>query len=236
MKGKGIAIAAMLIISILGMYSSKAVYAEEYAESAEEELFDKGGIALEKYNTLLKSWSYNPAQYNDTDCDFPEFYGGAYLNRNQDLVIKVTVLDEEVIRYFAGLIDLTDVLFEEASMNYSGLLALQANVAARIGKTVVSNGCTYDVDGVGISVSKNTVSVCLYPHNGVTVMNSELEDAVAADINALCQTESVKVVIVDEKIQPLDGVNPDTEIVSRSVGSGLSTVLVMAWLLLRIIH
>ena len=46
------------------------------------EIQNKENIACGKYNLLLKKWAYDPNYIDDVNADFPEFYGGAYINED----------------------------------------------------------------------------------------------------------------------------------------------------------
>ena len=71
----------------------------------------KENRANDKYTTLLTHWAYDKEHIDDVYADFPSFYGGAYINDDQELVIQVTNSDAETMTYFKNLIDLTDVKF-----------------------------------------------------------------------------------------------------------------------------
>ena len=67
----------------------------------------------DKYNKLLEYWAYDPAIIDDTNANFPSFYGGIYINEQKSLVIQVTCLNDAVKAYFGNIIDLSNVVFEE---------------------------------------------------------------------------------------------------------------------------
>ena len=81
---------------------------------AEEELQRIAELSSDKYNHLLQVWSKDPNYPSDTDANFPDFYGGAYVDDNKELVILVTILNDETIDYFGNLIDLEHVRFSLA--------------------------------------------------------------------------------------------------------------------------
>ena len=87
-----------------------------------EDLQEKESIAIDKYNKLLLTWAYDPKHPSDTNADFPSFYGGSYLDANKELIIMVTILNEEIERYFSEIIDMTDVRLEIVNSSYSELL------------------------------------------------------------------------------------------------------------------
>lgn len=66
-------------------------------------------MSTEKYNLLLQTWSEDPDCPDDRYADFPDFYGGAYIDKDKSLVIQVTRLDGEVEEYFRSLIDMDNV-------------------------------------------------------------------------------------------------------------------------------
>ena len=119
--------------------------------------YEKESIAGEKYNNLMREWAFDPDYISDTNADFPEFYGGAYINEDKLFVIQVTNSFEEAREYFSGMIDLTDVAFEKVKYSIYDLKEVQSAVVQEIESNadLFSNGYM----GVGISSKHNEVTV-----------------------------------------------------------------------------
>ena len=92
----------------------------------------KEGVAIEKYNTLLKHWAYDKRYPSDEYAAFPSFYGGVYLDDSKNLVIQLTNIDKSNIVYFEKLIDLDDVLFEKVEYSYTNLIAAKDAAVAKM--------------------------------------------------------------------------------------------------------
>lgn len=123
----------MLITSFLVSNTTTALATEStsatvpVALSAELQALEND--ATKKYNKLLATWAYNPMIIDDVNANFPEFYGGAYINKQKKLVLQVTSLDKSVILYFKNIIDLTNVIFEEVKYSYDELKQAHAQIA-----------------------------------------------------------------------------------------------------------
>lgn len=78
--------------------------------------------AVEKYNVLLSEWAYNKDKIDDVYADFPDYYGGAYINDKRQLVIQVTELSDVVKAELSDIISLDNVVFEEVNYPYTMML------------------------------------------------------------------------------------------------------------------
>lgn len=146
--------------------SNQEVYAEEKAFpdekitreiTVENEILE--GEALDKYNKLLLSWSYDGI-VSDTCAEFPAFYGGAYLNEKKELVIQVTSLSDEIKRYFSDIIDTNNVVFEVVETSYAELLKEHSRIEQILYKEK-KNDLEKMIVGVGMSVMNNSVKLYL---------------------------------------------------------------------------
>ena len=124
-----------------------------------EEAAEKEDAAGKKYNALLDKWAEDPRYPSDTHANFPPFYGGAYINNDKDLVIQTTELSEDILVYFAAVIDLQDVRFEKVEYSFAQLLEEKEQIAAQM-KDFAGGTAIARLTGVGISVVRN--SVCLH--------------------------------------------------------------------------
>lgn len=183
----------------------------EISKVITDELLLKENVANDKYNTLLKNWAYDPNLIDDVNAEFPEFYGGAYINDNKELVIQVTTLNDDVRTYFSNMIDLTDTVFEEVKYSYDELKAEKDKLVEKMrsGKNERTTPFEY-ISGVGISFPENSIS--LYVTKPQSVKSS-------ADINC----ESVKQSISSfENIDIIFTSEEDTTVGDVRPGSGIS--------------
>lgn len=174
---------------------------------------EKEDEANEKYNVLLKKWSLNPEHYTDENCDFPDFYGGCYINENKDFVIKVTACDKEVISYFGALIDLENVSFEKVEYSLETLLEEKAALVEKIISTSAQSNA---INGVGISQIENAITVEANSVSETLVKLSESDRR--SFIDDLTEFENVIITYVDSATAACTDVIPGTSIGNRSVG------------------
>ena len=175
----------------------------------------KENRANDKYTTLLTHWAYDKEHIDDVYADFPSFYGGAYINDDQELVIQVTNSDAETINYFKNLIDLTDVKFEKVIYSYSTLVAELDAATSRM--TDNDKKFTNAVSALGISIPKNSLNIYVVADD---VAKNQL------DIQAICKSvttfENINVVEVGSRDVPCGDVYPGSELSTpggnRSVG------------------
>lgn len=122
-----------------------------------EELQRVAEHSSDQYNHLLQVWSKDPNYPSDTDANFPAFYGGAYMD-GPELVIMVTSLDEETIGYFEALIDLEHVQFSLADRSFQELLHTQASINEWLASNPLDETAAH-ITGTGISMRENSVVV-----------------------------------------------------------------------------
>lgn len=131
--------------------------AQESAAS-EEELQRIAELSSDKYNHLLQVWSKDPNYPSDIDANFPDFYGGAYVDDNKELVITVTSLDEETTDYFKDLIDLEHVRFSLVDHSLQELFDVQAEIDSYLQSGTDKEICSA-ITGTGITQRENAVNV-----------------------------------------------------------------------------
>lgn len=183
------------------------------ATSTTTEIQERENAANSKYHQLLKHWAKDPNIIDDVDANFPAFYGGAYIDDEKHLVIQVTILNKEIKDYFAQIIDLTDVGFNEVKYSYERLM-LEQNVIVEKMFADSKDEKIASISGVGISIPENAVTLYV-------VATGEKTDA-----ELFCQSvresassfSSIKTIITDEKDSPCAAVRPGSEIKNRSVG------------------
>lgn len=171
-----------------------------------DESMRKESEANGKYNALLSAWSKNPAIISDKSANFPSFYGGAYIDDQQNLVIQVTDLTDEIKTYFSRIISLENVIFNKVKFSYLELLAEHSRIATNYLGVNSTNG---ELVSVGISQKENAIN--LYIKRGRT------QDEYTAIANKITDFEHVRIVQFGT-CQPCADVYPGTAISNRSVG------------------
>lgn len=121
-----------MIIAILCMTFAPAVMAAENGnhlalESVTLQL--REDEAIKKFNALLDCWTA-PTNLNETN--YPDYYGGAYINGDKNLTIQVTGLTKTVIEDLSNIIDLKDVTLEVVDYSYLTLLSEKNKVAEKM--------------------------------------------------------------------------------------------------------
>lgn len=157
---------AIFILTLTGI-----IYA---AQTDESSLQEKEGDAIEKYNELLEYWSYNSDNISDFVMSIPEYYGGAYIDSDKNLVIQVTELNTEIEQYFSGIIDMSNVLFHVVENSFLELYNCKESVASKTSDSLIT--------GVGIRVEENTVAVYVTNEISQTKAVSNIQ-AVANDLS-----------------------------------------------------
>lgn len=214
---------AILMIITIGYTDEGFVYAAEselelsdIVSSPSDEIQEKENIANEKYNVLLKEWATDPQVIDDVNANFPSFYGGAYINHNKELVIQVTELSEEISSYFAALINLENVVFEEVEYSFEELKNQKDVIASKMDEDS-TEPLISQITGVGISIPDNAVSLYI-----VTSDNTKSIDLQTQIQSQLSTFDNIKIIPTSEKDMPVAAVQPGTKISSsgtkRSVG------------------
>lgn len=83
---------------------------------------EKSHLSYEKYSKLTRTWAKDWTSTEFEDMNYPDFYGGMRLADDGGLEIAVVELNEKIKKYFADIIDLTDVSFVEVSYSYNELV------------------------------------------------------------------------------------------------------------------
>lgn len=202
---KYICFGILCLVGILGFVSNEADAAGELIESAfvSGDIQDKENIAIQKYNLLLKEWAYNPLNVDDINANFPDYYGGAYINEDKKLVINTTELNDNVLSEIGNIIDLTDVEFVEVEYSFEQLKEEQMNIVNRLSSDVSICSADEYIEGIGISVKNNSVYV---------QADTSSQEEMLLVTEGVDETLSIleNVIIVDSpksKIQPRDVVN-----------------------------
>lgn len=136
---------------------------DEPIKLSAEQLQEKESDAIIKYNTLLQAWAPAPELVSDYQMNFPDIYGGAYIDEEKNLVIQVTKLTKETLEFFSGIIDISDVIFEVVQCSMNEI----KEVRETIDKELISDK-TQSFDGflgTGISFRNNSVKVYVTESN-----------------------------------------------------------------------
>lgn len=163
--------------------------------SIDAEADDIHESSSEKYDYLLRNWSDDPEWPDDRNANFPDFYGGAYINDEGELVIQVTSLNEEVISYFADLIDLEHVHFSEVKYSLHELFEAQEMINDILTSNDTDASIRDSINGTGISIENNTVNV--YVSSDSCVGPVSILDTYSEYANDLCSIDFVKLDFAD---------------------------------------
>ena len=165
----------------------------EEAKALLEEPNEKENESNNKYCALLTEWAYDKQNISDTYADFPEFYGGAYIDDDFNLVIQVTELTDEIVDYFAKIIDLENVSFETVNYPFSTLIAEHDLISEQIQNNPDDDNIA-NIVGVGISIPENSINLyVLMPKsraNAVAYYANVKESVTAFDNVIIVERES----------------------------------------------
>lgn len=112
----------------------------------------------DKYNHLLREWSNNSDFPNDSNIEYPSFYGGSSIDPNNDMVIYVTSLDRNITGYFEDIINLDDVRFSKVTHSFQELRNTQEALNNYI-QNCEDEKIRSSITGTGISFENNAVNV-----------------------------------------------------------------------------
>jgi len=180
-------------------------------------------ISNEKFNLLLKSWANNNEYYDDQNVDFPEFFGGMYLNANKHLVIQVTSLNDEKRNYFSKIIDLQNVQFEEVNYSIYELKETHKSLTSLL-DTNSNDNLISCFTASGLSFKKNSANLYLNTNDDFGAFSTRVKEFLTSKVNI--PFNKVNIIISNEKESMLS-CKPGTEfpakrgttnIASRSTG------------------
>lgn len=177
--------------SVFAVEAISSIPVDDFATSSES----LESISLEKYNTLLMAWSTIPGIPSDRYADFPSFYGGAYIDENKQLVIQVTEYNDNILEYFADLIDLEGVRFQTVENSLTELFEIKHELNERISANA-SNPLSLSaqdslIDGTGISISNNSVNLYVKPDSVSAIATDASVDIIESLITGLANIQIV---------------------------------------------
>ena len=155
-------LAIVVSLSMIGCSSSYeyGATAPEYPNDSlsEEEVQELRRAAIRKSEQIYTTWADGGIYLDYSIFEFPSFYGGMYINDEGKLVIQVTSLEDDVFGYFAEMIEIDSVIFEEVRYSFRDLLIFQEAVIELM-DIDSDNDLFASMSGVGLSPSDNIVSV-----------------------------------------------------------------------------
>lgn len=141
-----------LIATILLLLTTTVAFATERTDYVgnvpdNQELQSKEDIAIQKYNQLLSLWSNHIDKDGNLIIDYPDYYGGAYIDNAKNLVILIknnSKLDNENFE----ILDSDNVRFENVKYSLKELLDIKSDI--KLSK---------DITGIGISLKDNCIKI-----------------------------------------------------------------------------
>lgn len=183
---------ALMVLAGMGI-QTEHIYAGD-AASSPEAVPDQGD-ALEKYNALLTEWAYDKNMVDDVHADFPDYYGGAYLDGEQ-LVIQVTELSDAVKEELAGIISLENVAFEEVTYAYTELVAANDALVEALQDAEMRDALSA-VAEMGVDIKDNSVYVGI-----AAAENSEAALRVIETCKEITDFENIKYRYDSSRVEP----------------------------------
>lgn len=127
----------------------------------------KENRSIQAYNELMQSFCKSGAvpfsEENMEECDYPDNYGGAYINEEGKLVIKVSENAAEVnsTDNFSVVIDENDVQYESAEHSYEELLAEYNKISDYMVDGNKKESSWQNISAVAIDERENRVVVTM---------------------------------------------------------------------------
>ncbi len=107
-------------------------YKEGTVSVLSQEVQEKEDNALKKYNKLIRFWSEDSVNADGTCVNYPEFYGGAYLDEDKNLVVQIANKEETFKEYFENLVGVDGIKFRQVNNPYTKLLSIQKTIDSAI--------------------------------------------------------------------------------------------------------
>lgn len=109
--------------------------------------------ALGKFMEIAESWSASKSA-SESSAQYPDYYGGSYINDNNELVIYLTDDTTEI----PALLSDEDVIIDYVSYSYNELYTMVEDLTDKIWENPVAD-LPFAVYCIGVSDSKNRVFV-----------------------------------------------------------------------------
>ncbi len=198
-------------VMMIFVLSSMSVFATDSAEGMIMQ--DKENEAIIKYNELLDEWTSGVDTEGNVNIAYPDYYGGAYIDDDKNLVILVTTEIEVARKEIRTIINLADIKFENVTNSFNQLREEQDEIESDV---ETSKGLGKGITGIGLSVKENMVTV----YSEDTRLKKNLKSVIEKRNTDLYNC--VKVVIREGKDTPAAALVPGSSISSlggtRSVG------------------
>ena len=156
---------------------------------------EKESAAYNIYMAMLTEWSEDKDNVSDLTADYPDYYGGSYINENHDFVIQVVGPVDDAIADLSRFIDTDGVIFEEVKYTYNRLQEEADRIAAEMQTS--GTKAAEAVSLVGIAGKENSMLIYIKNAKGKSSDNSDL-------LEGITDFENVIVVNTDEKEQEYD--------------------------------
>ena len=115
--------------------------------------------ADEQYHMLLMHYADGMPNFTDTNIDYPDWYGGAYMS-GKNLIINVTELTNDVRNELTSITNNPELIIQEVKFSFETLLAALNRVnEAIIQSEKINLGHNAKVVGAGLSVNGNAVKI-----------------------------------------------------------------------------
>lgn len=185
----------LIVIVILMMslaFVPSVLATDDTAVSIDDELALVQEQSNEEYNRILNEYS----GYNETgllipveDIIYADYYAGAYLNDDKELVVLVTDDSLENRQELENITDNPDLIINKAEYSYNYLKSVESD----INNYMLANYQTDDrlanaVEGVGLYDDKNCIIVYLAEYDDITI---ELFQKTICDTEAVIFEESI---------------------------------------------
>ena len=104
-----------------------------------------------KYNELLDEWTSGVDTEGNVNIAYPDYYGGAYIDDDKNLVILVTTEIEVARKEISTIINLADIKFENVTYSFNQLREVQDEIESDV---ETSKGLGKGITGIGLSVKE----------------------------------------------------------------------------------
>ncbi|MCL2547007.1 MAG: S1 family peptidase [Oscillospiraceae bacterium] len=195
------------------------------------EMQEREDTAIEIYNQMRRAWGNDSEIYTPEDeMNYPKFYGGAFINEESSLVILVTSLNDDVVRYFERIIDVSQVTFEEVAHSIHDLKSVQESITEIMDldsddffvSNIVSVGLYFPDNAVSVSVLQQGTVVRggifeqVFTHMVKNTVSMTADFCNSVEMDSI--SDIVNIEITDSNIELMTTVSPGNNISGPSVG------------------
>ncbi len=150
-----------ILVIICAICLNNCFAVEHDLEDSTDNIYQKQIIAVKKNTELINSFiDYNKMSTANYEYNYPNNYGGSYINDDNNLVIKLTENNAVSRKIVTDVID--NVIVEKCEYSYGELLAASNTIMEKLGNynndLKYENFCT-DVKGCAIDDEYNIIKV-----------------------------------------------------------------------------